>query len=85
MVVADLSHGGVKLEGPFHLSTGDTIELDVEIGQPVRLAGRVVMAYPSTPGTWAAHVSFIEGQTDAAALVDEFITFRLRQRATTRP
>jgi PilZ domain len=78
MQVADLSHGGLKLEGLFQVSTGDTLEVTVDLGATVQLMGRAVMAYPASPGQWAAHVSFLEGQRQAVDLVDDYITQRMR-------
>jgi len=77
MVVVDLSRGGLKLQGGSHLSTGDTIEVDMDLGAPVQVVGRVVMAYPAGPALWSAHVSFLEGQPDAAAVVDAFVSDQL--------
>jgi len=73
MRVADLSRGGLKLEGPLQLSTGDTLEVTVDLGPEVQLVGRAVMAYPTSGSSWAAHVSFVEGQGDAVDLVDSYI------------
>ena len=81
MSVADLSRGGMKLEGPFPLSTGDTLEVTVEIGATVQLVGRAVMAYPVAEGTWAAHVTFVDGQRDLINLVDDYIASHLRLRS----
>jgi hypothetical protein len=79
MTVADLSHGGMKLEGAFQVSTGDTIEVTVDLGlTPVQIVGRAVMAYPTANGTWTAHVSFVEGQREALDVVDGFLAYRLR-------
>lgn len=78
MVVADLSHGGLKLQGDFHLSTGDTVEVGMDVGSPVQVVGRVVMAYPSDPGPWAVHVSFLDGQPDATETVAAYIAGLLR-------
>lgn len=83
MVVADLSHGGLKLQGPFHLGTGDTIEVVMPLEGPVPVVGRVVMAYPTEPSIWAVHVSFLEGQPDASEKIDAFISRQLRHRAVT--
>lgn len=81
MSVADLSRGGMKLEGPFPLSTGDTLEVTVDIGATVQLVGRAVMAYPVSEGTWAAHVTFVDGQADLINLVDDYIASHLRLRS----
>lgn len=78
MRVADLSHGGMKLEGLVQLSTGDTLEVTVDLGAPVQLMGRAVMAYPANQGKYAAHVSFLEGQRDAVDVVDDYIAQRAR-------
>jgi PilZ domain len=78
MTVADLSHGGMKLDGSFQLSTGDTVEVTVDLGTSVQVAGRVVMAYPSPNGGWTAHLSFIDGQREALDVVDSFLAYRLR-------
>lgn len=80
MSVANLSRGGMKLEGTFQLSTGDTLEVTVDLGAPVQLMGRAVMAYPTADGKWAAHVSFLDGQRDAIDLVDDFIARRIRRQ-----
>ncbi len=77
MTVADLSHGGMRLEGPFQLSTGDTVEVSVDLGPPVQVVGRAVMAYPSN-GTWTAHLSFVDGQRQALEVVDSFLAYHLR-------
>jgi len=76
MKVLDLSRGGLKLEGPFQLSTGDTLEMTVDLGPEVQLVGRAVMAYPTASGQWAAHVSFVDGQREALAVVAGYITRR---------
>jgi hypothetical protein len=81
MSVADLSRGGMKLQGPFPLSTGDTLEVTVDIGATVQLVGRAVMAYPLSEGTWAAHVTFVDGQGDLINLVDDYIASHLRLRS----
>jgi hypothetical protein len=78
MTVADLSHGGMRLEGPFQLGIGDTVEVSVDLGAPVVVTGRVVMGYPTTRGTWTAHLSFLDGQRDALDMVDSFLAYRLR-------
>jgi PilZ domain len=78
MTVADLSHGGMRLEGPFQLSTGDTVEVSVDLGAPVQVVGRAVMAYPSANGTWTAHLSFVDGQRQALEAVDSFLAYHLR-------
>jgi hypothetical protein len=78
MTVADLSHGGLKLEGPFQIGTGDTIEVSVDLGLPVQVVGRAVMAYPTSDGNWAAHVSFLDGQREAIDLVDNYIMLQLK-------
>jgi hypothetical protein len=82
MVVADLSHGGLKAQGDHQLSAGDTIEVSMQLGAPVQVAGRVVMAYPTGPGEWTVHVSFLDGQPDAGATIDEYIAAQLRGQAT---
>ena len=47
MTVADLSHGGMKLEGAFQVSTGDTIEVTVDLGlTPVQIVGRAGHGVP---------------------------------------
>ena len=81
MSVADMSRGGMKLEGPFPLSTGDTLEVTVDIGATVQLVGRAVMAYPVSEGTWAAHVTFVDGQRELINLVDDYIASQLRLRS----
>jgi hypothetical protein len=80
MTVVDLSHGGMKLEGPLQVSTGDTIEIVVDLGIPIEVIGRAVMAYPTRAGVWAVHVSFVEGQRDVVDIVDTFIAHQLRAR-----
>jgi hypothetical protein len=81
MSVADLSRGGMKLEGPFPLSTGDTLEVTVDIGGTVHLVGRAVMAYPLSEGTWAAHVTFVDGQRNLIDLVDDYLATHSRLRS----
>jgi PilZ domain len=78
MTVVDLSHGGMKLEGPLQLSTGDTIEITVELGLSVEVMGRAVMAYPVRTGVWAVHVSFLDSQREVVDIVDTFIAQQLR-------
>ena len=81
MTVADLSHGGLKLEGDQQLSTGDTIEVTMDLGAPVQLVGRAVMARPTTGGGWVAHVSFLDGQREAIDVVDAYVARQLRDQA----
>jgi hypothetical protein len=78
MQVADLSRGGMKLEGPFQVRTGDTLEVSVDLGSPVQLTGRAVMAYQAGSGRFAAHVSFVDGQRDAIESIDGYIARRIR-------
>ncbi|HXW82184.1 MAG TPA: PilZ domain-containing protein [Acidimicrobiales bacterium] len=78
MTVADLSHGGLKLEGPFQIGTGDTIEVSFDLGVAVQLVGRAVMAYPTPNGNWAAHVSFLDGQREAIDAVDNYVMVHLK-------
>ena len=78
-LVVNLSRGGLKLQGPFQASTGDTVEVSVDLGQRVALLGRAVMAYPLSEGTWATHVSFLPGQRDALDALDGYIAQRLRE------
>jgi len=80
MKVADLSRGGLKLEGPVRLSTGDTLEVGFNLGREVELMGRVVMAYPAPGDFWAVHVSFLEGQREAMELLDRYIAKRAEGR-----
>ena len=89
-VVADLSHGGLKLEQARQLRTGDLVEVKLDLSAtlvsftgPVALAGRVVMAYPSpsgAPGATDAHVCFLEGQPEAIDAVDRFVAQQLQCR-----
>jgi hypothetical protein len=78
MTVADLSRGGMKLNGQFQASTGDTLEVTVRMSPFLRVVDRVVMAYQSGPGQWAAHVSFLDGQREAFEAVDTYIASRAR-------
>jgi hypothetical protein len=79
MTVADLSHGGMRLVGAFQLSTGDTVEVTVDLqGTRVQAVGRAVMAYPSADGRWTVHLSFIDGQREALDTVDSFLAYHLR-------
>lgn len=90
-VVADLSHGGLKLEGARQLRAGDLVEVALELSAtlisfsgPLSLAGRVVLAYPSPqgePGATDAHVSFQEGQNQEIEAVDRFVAQQLECRA----
>jgi hypothetical protein len=82
MRVADLSRGGMKLEGPFQLSTGDTLEITVGLGSAVQVMGRAVMAYRTSEGTWTAHVSFLDGQRDSIDVVASYVAHRFRRRPT---
>ncbi|HUB72298.1 MAG TPA: PilZ domain-containing protein [Acidimicrobiales bacterium] len=90
-VVADISHGGLKLEAAKQLRSGDIVEVTMEFSVsragylgPVSVVGRVVMAYPNArsedPGITDAHVSFLEGQEKAIAAVDHFVTQQLKYR-----
>jgi hypothetical protein len=82
MTVADLSHGGLKLDGPNQLSTGDTLEVTMALDVPVQVVGRAVMAYPTPAGSWVAHVSFLEGQRAVIDVVDAYVARQLRQRSS---
>jgi Tfp pilus assembly protein PilZ len=80
--VADLSHGGLKLERARPVRTGDTVEVAMELnGVKVALLGRVVMAYPSPgltePGDTDVHIAFHEGQHRAVEEVDRFVAEQL--------
>jgi hypothetical protein len=89
-VMADLSHGGLKLEGARQLRAGDIVEVQVELSATLialsgqlTLVGRVVMAYPSAHaevGTTDAHVCFIEGQERQLEAVDHFVAQQLKCR-----
>lgn len=79
MRVVDLSRGGMKIEGGFQVSTGDTLEVSFEAGDTVAIACRVVMAYPLGEGKWAAHLCFLEGQREALEVVDTFIARRIKK------
>ena len=90
-LVADLSHGGLKLEGARPLRAGEIVEVTMELTAtlvslcgPVTVAGRVVMAYPSTSndeaGATDAHVSFLDGQARAIEAVDHFVAQQLKCR-----
>lgn len=90
-IVADLSHGGLKLEGAKQLRGGDVIEVSMELSATsvsfsatASLMGRVLMAYPSSksaePGLTDAHVCFLEGQLEAIEAVDRFVAQQLKCR-----
>ncbi|HXW79334.1 MAG TPA: PilZ domain-containing protein, partial [Acidimicrobiales bacterium] len=90
-IVADLSHGGLKLEGAKQLRVGDVVEVTMEMRAtlvdfvgPITLTGRVVMAYPSSKsgelGVMDAHVCFLDGQQKAVAGVDQFVAQQLKCR-----
>lgn len=79
VVVVNVSRGGLKLQGAFQASTGDTVEVSVDLDQKVALLGRTVMAYPLAEGTWATHVSFLPGQRDALEALDAYMARRLRE------
>jgi hypothetical protein len=90
-VVADLSHGGLKLERAKQLRAGDVIEVTMELSATsisfsamVSLMGRVLMAYPSSKsaetGHTDAHVCFLEGQAEAIEAVDRFVAQQLKCR-----
>jgi hypothetical protein len=90
-VVADLSHGGLKLAGARQLRSGDIVEVTMDLSATllpcegsITLTGRVVMAYPSPnsdePGQTDAHVCFVEGQQKAIASVDRFVAQQLNCR-----
>jgi PilZ domain len=91
--VADLSHGGLKLEGAKQLRAGDVIEVTTDLsatlisGGEVSLMCRVVMAYPSAkyvgPGRTDAHICFLEGQPEVIEAVDRFVAQQLKCRAPT--
>lgn len=90
-LMADLSHGGLKLEGVRQLRAGDMVEVQVELSATLialsgqlTLVGRVVMAYPSAhrePGTSDAHVCFIEGQERELEAVDHFVAQQIKCRS----
>ena len=46
------------------------------------LVGRAVMAYPVAEGTWAAHVTFVDGQRELINLVDDYIAGHLKLRSS---
>lgn len=90
-VVADLSHGGLKLEGARQMRAGDAVQVTMELSATlvclvgeISLLGRVVMAYPSRhcgePGAIDAHVSFLDGQERAVEAVDHFVAQQLKCR-----
>jgi PilZ domain len=89
--VADLSHGGLKLEGARQLRAGDVIEVATELSATLISSGmvslmcRVVMAYPSAKhpgrGRTDAHICFLEGQQQAIEAVDRFVAQQLKCRA----
>jgi PilZ domain len=89
-MVADLSHGGLKLEGAKQLRAGDVIEVTTDLSAtlipsgPVSLMCRVVMAYPSSkhsgPGRTDAHICFLEGQQEVIEAVDRFVAQQLKCR-----
>jgi hypothetical protein len=90
-MVADLSHGGLKLEGAKQLRAGDIIEVTmglsatlVDFVGTITLMGRVVMAYPSAHSddfsSTDAHVCFLDGQQKAIAAVDHFVGQQLKCR-----
>ncbi|HYA44295.1 MAG TPA: PilZ domain-containing protein [Acidimicrobiales bacterium] len=81
-LIADLSRGGLKLEGSKPLRNGDTIEVTMELGNvTVAMLGRVVMAYPSPvlsePGSTDAHVRFLDGQRRGIEAVDRYVAQQL--------
>jgi hypothetical protein len=90
-MVADLSHGGLKLEGAKQLRAGDLVEVTTELSATlistgmVSLMCRVVMAYPSAkqvgPGRTDAHICFLDGQHEAIEAVDRFVAQQLKCRA----
>ena len=89
--VADLSHGGLKLEGAKQLRAGDVVEVTTDLSATLFSSGtvslmcRVVMAYPSAkhigPGMTDAHICFLEGQQEAIDAVDRFVAQQLKCRA----
>ena len=56
-------------------------EVTVDIGGTVHLVGRAVMAYPLSEGTWAAHVTFVDGQRNLIDLVDDYLATHSRLRS----
>jgi hypothetical protein len=54
----------------------------MELGAPVHVVGRAVMAYPTPVGSWVAHVSFLEGQRDVIEVVDAYVARQLRERSS---
>lgn len=83
-VVVNVSRGGLKLQGPFRASTGDTVEVSIELDKRLAVLGRAVMAYPVSEGNWATHVSFLPGQRDALEALDSYIGNRLRAQPAPR-
>jgi hypothetical protein len=92
-MVADLSHGGLKLEGARQLRAGDVVEVTmglsatlVDFVGTITLIGRVVMAYPSAHSedmaSTDAHVCFLDGQPQAIEAVDHFVAQQLKCRWT---
>lgn len=90
-VVTDLSNWGLKLESAPQLSSGDVIEVTMELvgvqahsPRTVSILGRVVSAYSNnrngeTPAT-DAHVNFLDGQEDALQAVSNFVDRQLEPR-----
>lgn len=78
-IVVNLSRGGMKLQGPLHATTGDTVETVVLLDKRVILLGRVVMTYPLAEGTWATHVNFLPGQREALDALDSYLARRFRE------
>src|ERR1700677_982027 len=90
-VVADLSHGGLKLEGAKQLRAGDVIEGTMDLSATlisatgsISVMGGVFMAYQSTQSSEAAmtdaHVNFLEGQQRSIEAVDRFVAQQLKCR-----
>ncbi len=81
-LVADFSHGVLKLDGARPLRQGDTVEVTMQLADTkMALLGRVVLSYPSPrlgePGSTDAHVAFLEGQGRGIEAVDRFVAEQL--------
>ena len=89
-IVADLSHGGLKLEAAKQLRAGDVIEVTMDLSAtlitfPGRSLSWAVSSWLTPPpqrgaGSTDAHVCFLDGQHKAVEAVDRFVAQQLKCR-----
>jgi hypothetical protein len=68
--IIDLSYGGAKIIGATPTETGDTVILDLDLGQgPLVATARVAMAYSDGEGQRISHLAFTPPELSTTALL----------------